>query len=93
MPSKMQASLAAGKPVFVHAAGDAAALVREAGCGWAVAPGDVAAGVDTVKAGLKMPEDELAAMGAAGRLVLEQRFSVDVGARRLGDAITVACQT
>ena len=38
MPSKVQTSLASGRPVLVHAAGDPAELVADAGAGWSSRP-------------------------------------------------------
>jgi colanic acid biosynthesis glycosyl transferase WcaI len=45
VPSRAYGVLAAGRPVIVaaDAESETAALVREAGCGWAIAPGDPAA--------------------------------------------------
>ena len=63
MPSKVQTSLAAARPVLVHAAGDAASVVTDARCGWAATPGDAAALDAAIGASLDSTESELATMG------------------------------
>jgi len=42
-PSKLPAIFASGRPVLARAAGDIADVVRQAGAGWVVAPGDLGA--------------------------------------------------
>jgi glycosyltransferase involved in cell wall biosynthesis len=92
MPSKVQTSLATGKPVFVHAAGDAADLVVNAGCGWAATPGDLNQGIAVVEAGLAASDAELAATGERSRRLFDADYSLAAGPRRLADAIENACQ-
>ncbi|MDO5711730.1 MAG: glycosyltransferase family 4 protein, partial [Micrococcales bacterium] len=43
MPSKVQSSLATGRPILAHAAGDVAAVVTRSGAGVAATPGDLPA--------------------------------------------------
>jgi len=83
MPSKMQVSLRAGRPVLVHAAGDAAELVLAAGAGAAAAPGDAAATNAAISRLTTATNSQLAAMGTAARTCYEKNFTPEVGARRL----------
>ena len=87
MPSKVQTSLAAARPVLVHAAGDAAAVVTAAAAGWAATPGDVDEVLRAIDAGLGATDPELAAMGGRARAVFDSRYSPSVGPARLADAL------
>ena len=49
MPSKVQTSMAAGRPVLAHAAGDVAQLVTQCGAGLAATPGDVGSVVSAIR--------------------------------------------
>ena len=83
MPSKVQTSLAAGRPILAHAAGDVADLVTAAGAGRAVPPGDVAALADAVRSMSALPRHELLAMGRRARACFERDFAKDPGLDRL----------
>ena len=83
MPSKVQSSLAAGKPVLAHAAGDAASLVRENGLGLACRPGDWQGTIDAVESFASRPQADLTAMGRRARAFYENEFSADAGLDRL----------
>lgn len=86
MPSKVQASLAAGRPIFAHAAGDAAAVVTEADAGRAAAPGtrDAASAVAALAAA---SDDDLRAMGRRARAYYDAHFSPETGLDRLENAL------
>lgn len=90
MPSKVQGSLAATRPVLVHAAGDAAAVVTGARCGWAATPGDAAALDAAIGDGLAVEEADLRAMGRGARRLYEEQFSPQVGPARLARALEAA---
>lgn len=79
MPSKVQSSLATGRPVLAHAAGDVAATILAAGAGAAATPGDTAATDAAVRALTDASDERLEAMGAAGRRTFEARFGRDAG--------------
>lgn len=83
MPSKVQASLRAGKPVLAHAAGDAARVVQGNSAGVAADPGDHRGVVAAISRLATASEVELAAMGIAARTHFEKTFTQEVGARRL----------
>lgn len=83
MPSKVQSSLAAGKPVLVHAAGDVARVVSENGLGVACRPGDDEGTASAIASLASLPADELAAMGRRSRAFYEEEFSAGAGLDRL----------
>lgn len=83
MPSKVQSILAAGKPLIVMAPGDAADVVRHAGAGWAVRPGDVAALTAAVLDARSRTPEQLAGMAESGRDYYQRTMSRDVGGPRL----------
>lgn len=87
MPSKVQTSLAAGRPILAHAAGDAAALVTAAGAGWAASPGDHDAVLRAIDAGLTASPEDLLKMSRHSREAFKDRFSSAVGPARLSAAL------
>lgn len=68
LPTKLFEVLAAGRPAIVAARGEAAALVRDAGAGLAVAPEDPHALAAAFRQLHAAPPHEAAAMGERGRL-------------------------
>lgn len=87
MPSKVQASLAAGRPILAHAAGDAAQVVREADAGVAVTPGDAAATRAAINRLAALDDAALARLGANGRRYFDSNFSATAGLDRLEAAL------
>ncbi|MGQ0468125.1 MAG: glycosyltransferase family 4 protein [Sporichthyaceae bacterium] len=83
MPSKVQAALAAGRPILAHASGDVAHLIDTTGAGIAVRPGDVGTAVLAIRALAAMPSEELARLGHVARACFEERFSAEIGLDRL----------
>ncbi|HYJ81160.1 MAG TPA: glycosyltransferase family 4 protein [Longimicrobiaceae bacterium] len=82
IPSKTQAYLAAGRPILMAVAGDAAALVEAAGGGITCPPGDAPALAAAVQRLAAMPAAERAAMGAAGRAYYREHLSLSAGVDR-----------
>ena len=83
MPSKVQTSMAASRPILLHAAGDAADLVTLSGSGIAVRPGDVANAVDTIRVLDGLGSASLRAMGRNGRDYYEKHFCPTAGLDRM----------
>ncbi|WP_163562394.1 glycosyltransferase family 4 protein [Janibacter melonis] len=86
MPSKVQSSMAAGRAIFVHGAGDVADVVRRAGCGAAAVPrsSEVAVSIQQlVDAGAQAREQ----MGARARDFYDANFSAAAGSRRVHDLL------
>jgi colanic acid biosynthesis glycosyl transferase WcaI len=79
VPGKLQAIMAAGVPALctLNPASDAVRIVREAGCGRAVAPGEVNA-LAAYIALLANDEAQAARLGEAGRRFALAHFSKDV---------------
>lgn len=82
-PSKVQSILAASKPVIVAVDGDTAAVIAEAGAGWAVPPGDAERLAATISTAQRLPRSELSAMGQRGQQFYSTRMSQQVGVARL----------
>lgn len=77
IPSKVQAYLAAGRPVIACLNGAGAEIVQEAGAGVTVPAEDAFALAQAVMALYAMPERERLEMGARGREYYEEHFCHD----------------
>lgn len=77
MPSKTQATMAAGRPLVVCAVGDVAAIVDEAGAGWSTGSGDVAGLTRILRAVCDSGRQERERRGRLGRAAYEATFSVE----------------
>ena len=90
LPSKLQATLAAGKPLVGTVRGDAETIIRESGAGRTSIPGDAD---DLARVVAEMADDPTgtAAMGRVGREYYERVFSEESSAGRLAAVLeTVA---
>jgi len=83
MPSKVQTSMAAGRPILCHAAGDVAHLVTSSGAGLAAQPGNLASIRHAILAFSRLPDGEMRAMGRRARAYYEKNFSPSAGLDRL----------
>ncbi|MBS0418991.1 MAG: glycosyltransferase family 4 protein [Proteobacteria bacterium] len=83
IPSKVQAYLAAGRPIVACLDGEGARVVEEAGAGLACAAEDAQALAGTVLRLRNMQPEQLQRMGAAGRCYYQQNFDPDYLAQRL----------
>ena len=83
LPSKFYGIAAAGRPTIYigDANGEVARLLRQHGCGIAIAPGDAEALVNTVQQWSSQPAI-MAEMGANARAMLEARYSREQGLTR-----------
>lgn len=77
IPSKIQAYLAAGRPIIACLSGVGADVIAEAGAGVAVPAEDASALAEAVKGLFEMPEAERLDMGTRGRAYYEEHFSHD----------------
>jgi len=75
LPSKVQANLAAGRPVIGAVAGDAAEVITTSGAGYVCAPEEPLALAAAVRKMASLGAGERAAMGAAGRGYYQEHFS------------------
>jgi len=92
IPSKTQAYLAVGRPILMGARGDAAAVVEEAGAGFAFQPEDADALADAVLRLRALPAEARAAMGRAGAAYYAERMSFDAGVAAMDQVLREAAQ-
>lgn len=85
IPSKVQAYLAAGKPVIASMDGEGARVIMESGAGIACPAEDAAALANAVRQLSAAPADGLVAMGQAGRAYYLKHYQPDALARQLRD--------
>jgi glycosyltransferase involved in cell wall biosynthesis len=78
IPSKVQAYLAAGRPILACLNGEGANLVTAAGAGLAVPAENGRALAEAILVLYRMPSAEREAMGARGRLYYAEHFSHDM---------------
>lgn len=78
IPSKVQAYLAAGRPILACLNGEGANLVTAAGAGLSVPAEDGHALAEAILRLYRMPSQDREAMGARGRLYYAQHFAHDM---------------
>ncbi len=85
LPSKMMAYLLAGRPILasVDKEGDAAGCIREAGCGWIVAPDDPTALAAGFRAVAEVDRSVLVKMAKAGAAYGADHFSKSKGLAKM----------
>lgn len=91
IPSKVQAYLAAGRPIIGSLDGEGARVIAEAGAGYSCAAEDAPALAMLVHKLSHESPDVLAAMGAAGRTYYLNNFEPDMLAQRLRDRMKRSC--
>lgn len=82
VPSKTQAYMAAGKPVLMAVNGDAAELVREAGCGQVAESESARSIADAAHFLMRLNDDQRFEMGQRGRQYYKQKLAMDVGVKK-----------
>ncbi|WP_323100627.1 glycosyltransferase family 4 protein [Intrasporangium sp. YIM S08009] len=93
MPSKTQATLAAGVPIIASAGADVERVVDEAGAGFSVPLGDVNALAGVLRGVLAEPGTDLPSMKQAARAYYERRFSAEQGVSAIEALLTDAAST
>jgi glycosyltransferase involved in cell wall biosynthesis len=83
VPSKVQAYLAAGRPILAALDGEGARVVAEAGAGVCTPAQDAAALAAAVRRMAAMPRDQLESMGRSGRDYYNANFAPAALARRM----------
>ncbi len=91
IPSKVQAYLAAGRPILACLNGEGADLVTEAGAGLAVPAEDGQALADAILCLYRMQEAEREEMGARGRLYYAEHFAHDMLVGQLIGHLQAVC--
>jgi glycosyltransferase involved in cell wall biosynthesis len=82
IPSKTQACMAAGRPILMAVRGDAASLVKAAGAGVCVNPGDPDALAAAVCELSGLAPESLTEIGARGRAYYQRHLSLAAGVDR-----------
>jgi glycosyltransferase involved in cell wall biosynthesis len=83
VPSKVQAYLAAGRPILAALDGEGARVVAEAGAGVCTPAQDAAALAAAVRRMAAMPRDQLESMGRSGRDYYNANFAPAALAKRM----------
>lgn len=83
IPSKVQAYLAAGKPIIASLRGEGARVIEEAGAGKACEPESANALVESILALMSLSPEEREQMGSAGQSYFNEHFDMDRQAERL----------
>jgi len=92
LPSKIQATLAAGRPIIGAVAGDAGALIRDSGAGLTTTPGSAVELAEAILKAAAMPAEERQAWGDRGRRYYIDRLSQEAGAGALNDLLHSAAE-
>lgn len=93
LPSKVQAVLAAGRPIIGAVSGDAADVIDASGAGECVQPGSAATLAAAIERMSGLDQVALAGLGRAGRAYYVREFGRDVGGARLEALLTSAVAT
>lgn len=93
VPSKIQAYLAAGKPIIAALDGEGAKVVRDANAGLASPAEDVQALVESIKTLHVMPPEDRAQLGKNGYDYFNQHFEMESQAMNLTDILASRIQT
>ncbi|WP_166996465.1 glycosyltransferase family 4 protein [Paramicrobacterium fandaimingii] len=83
MPSKIQSSLAVGKPIVASVGGDVADLVRDSGVGFIAAPADAEAVAEAVSIAARLGRDKLRKIGEKARELYLDKFSLNASGARI----------
>lgn len=92
IPSKLYGILAAGRPVLFigHPSSEASLVIKEAGCGFCVEPGDTRGAVQAVLTGYRNPA-LLEEQGAAARRYFDRQCDRPLAAARFQEALERLC--
>ncbi|WP_312945698.1 glycosyltransferase family 4 protein [Stutzerimonas kunmingensis] len=83
IPSKVQAYLAAGKPIIASLRGEGARVIEEAGAGKTCEPDSANALVESILALMSLSPAEREQMGSAGQSYFHEHFDMDRQTERL----------
>lgn len=90
MPSKVQTTLAMGKPLLASVRGDVDRLISGSGVGYSTGSGEAAVLASLLTQMVTLGRDELAAMGAKAQQLYREEFSLAAGATRIENALAAA---
>ncbi|MFH6597902.1 glycosyltransferase family 4 protein [Ectopseudomonas khazarica] len=92
IPSKIQAYLAAGRPVVAALDGEGARVVQEAKAGVASPAGQVLPLIANIRSMFALSAEARAAMGSSGRAYFAEHFEMQMQTRRLTELLEQACK-
>ena len=92
LPSKLQGTLAAGRPIIGALAGDAADVVRDSGAGPVVTPGSVDELAEAIRSLADASRDEVVELGRRAHQYYRDTFSETVNAARISDLLSDASE-
>jgi glycosyltransferase involved in cell wall biosynthesis len=92
IPSKIQAYLAAGRPIVASLNGEGARVVREAAAGLTSPAEQVMPLVENIRKLHQMSDFERESMGQAGRAYFEKHFEMETQTRILVELLLSRCQ-
>jgi glycosyltransferase involved in cell wall biosynthesis len=87
LPSKLQSTLACGRPVIGCVPGDAARIIEQSGAGAAVPPGDASSLANAIRRLHSLGAQARDALGEAGRQFYLERMSSRVGSAAIADLL------
>ncbi|NMM30637.1 MAG: glycosyltransferase family 4 protein [Cellulomonas sp.] len=90
MPSKIQATMAAGRPIICAVAGDASDVIRDSGAGLTTTPGSAVELAEAIQRAAAMPSEQWQAYGDRGRRYYLDHLSEASGAAALNDLLQTA---
>jgi glycosyltransferase involved in cell wall biosynthesis len=90
LPSKIQATMAAGRPIIGALAGDAGALIRKSGAGLTTTPGSAMELAEAILTVAAMPTEERRSLGERGRRYYVNHLSQEAGAGALNGLLQSA---
>lgn len=93
LPAKVQAYMAAGKPIIAMMNGEGPRVIAEAGCGMSVPAGDAKALAERILEMKAMNGMDLAAMGDRGRAFCEKHFDLKHCIDHLEKLMTIEPET
>jgi len=90
MPSKIQSTLACGKPFIAILNGDAKDSAVESGSAFPALPGNPASVAQAIRTALLMDRQELAAMGRRGMCHYKDNFAAELGVDKIESLLVSA---
>jgi colanic acid biosynthesis glycosyl transferase WcaI len=92
MPSKIQTTLASGKPFIAALAGDASEVAIQSGAGITANPGDPQSMAQAITAAAELGQANLVLKGLAGRAHYLDTYARDIGVDRIESLLIGAAE-
>jgi colanic acid biosynthesis glycosyl transferase WcaI len=92
MPSKIQTTLASGKPFIAALSGDAREVAVQSGAGITANPGDPESMAQAITTAAELGQSQLALKGLAGRAHYRDTYALDIGVDRIESLLIGAAE-